>query len=297
MAVFFRTSQNLEELRRELQLGSLLCYYNSLEISLTLIANIVIPPKKVHRGRITSRLQADTSKKRTNYRKSLHSGDPYLERIIKADDSDPEKLICTVCNISMLCESLSLHLSRKVHQGSLKTEEKEEVQRAIEFLELKGKKKSNKLNMSQEQDVDDEEEKRKFLKSIKMVKEANTNTQKNISFPTNDKIHARFQVANFLINHNLPFSLAQDLWKFIQDFNITHSIPAQQTYTINAKHLSKIVGDCIRPSILRKTPKDAFSISIYEGSPQAGEKFLAINARHLASETHTKTVTTLIDLI
>jgi len=95
--------------------------------------------------------------------------------------------------------------------------------------------------------------------------------------------------------------LAQDLWKFIQDFNRTHSIPAQQNYTINTKHVSKIAGDCIRPSLqeeylerLRKTP---FSISIGEGSPQAGEKFLAINARYLASETDTKTVTTIIDLI
>jgi len=115
-----------------------------------------MPPKKVQRGRKNSKLQVDTSKKRTHYRKSLHSGDPHLERIIKTDDSDPEKLICTVCNISMLCESLSLHLSRKVHQGSLKKEEKEEVQRAIQFLEVTGKNKSNKLNISQEQDNDDE---------------------------------------------------------------------------------------------------------------------------------------------
>ncbi len=63
----FRTDKNLEELRYELQLSSLYYHYNSLEISLILIENVMMPPKKVQKGRKTSKSQTDTSKKRIYY--------------------------------------------------------------------------------------------------------------------------------------------------------------------------------------------------------------------------------------
>jgi hypothetical protein len=111
----------------------------------------------------------------------------------------------------------------------------------------------------------------------------------------------RFEISNFIVQNNLPFSLCERLASFIQSLVHTHSNSTLLSFTANRKHVTGYISDAIAPLLKEKYFKiletSPFSISIDEGCAKGNVQYLAVNARFLPHTESVKTKTKLIGLI
>ena len=143
------------------------------------------------------------------------------------------------------------------------------------------------------QDIVPEEAKVSFNSSVCAPPEQNL-------FRDNE-IYYRFQIAKFIMENNLSFSVADKLSKLLKDLHTTHTPEVIPNFTVNRNDVSVIAGSSIGPclqadyfSLLENRP---FSLSIDGGSAKGTVEYLAINARYLAKETDDKTTTKLLGII
>jgi len=116
----------------------------------------------------------------------------------------------------------------------------------------------------------------------------------------NNEIYFRFHAATFIIQHNLPFILAEKLLSFVQLVTNNHNVEALKNYTLNANHISQIASRCIESDLQAKylnlLKRSPFSIALDETSSCNNEEFVAINARLLQEDSYLPT-TKLIALL
>jgi len=92
----------------------------------------------------------------------------------------------------------------------------------------------------------------------------------------------RFEMTNFLLQNNLPYSLADRLSSFVKKLVTQHTEKDLLEYSVNRNHVSRIASDFIGPSLqkdyLSKLEASAFSISVDEGCIKGNTEYIAISA-------------------
>ena len=215
-------------------------------------------------------------KGRTQFNHKIHQATTYLQANI-APVEDKSKLMCSPCNQELLCEGLASHLMTSKHRNTVSDKDFDSFRETLKYF--------NKSSDSSQIEPDPEEEA----------------ADQEMNLNANNLVLARFQMASFIVKNNLPFSVADNLWQFIQEINQSHTRRAQQSYSIRGKHISEVVSQTMLPLIqdkyLKRLEDTPFSISLDEGSPKTGEKYLAVSARYLETDQDTQAKTKLIDFV
>lgn len=243
----------------------------------------------------------------TTFSESYLKGCEYLESNIKKCPKDEFMCECKPCkNLygkgSIQFGGLKKHVKTPKHRKTAETQkDKEGLSGAITFLE----------NKKASQSVQVEEEATEEAKSpMQFEEDGRGSPEKAEHKEEKEEVeileqkgldYFRFQVASFLIKNNLPFSVTQNLMKFVKSIIKTHSSKSLSSYRMNRKHVGIISTHCIGPhfkeqylDLLTRTP---YSISMDEGKTKTNVQYLAINARFIPNENGTKTVTKLLGLV
>ena len=273
-----------------------------------------------------------STRRYTYFNETLIQGNQYLnDNIIKSiQDKDGRKFSCLPCQKKLNKEShiyfegLSRHLSSFSHKKTATNDkEKTELALAIKYLtekeeidtknnELQMKKKDRGSLMEVEKVPENQGEMEKDTSSAEEIQENDEEfknedigkKQKNRNKPlpkNNELLNFRFQVAEFLINNNLSFNLAENFAFFLRKLLGEYSVNSLQSFTVNRNHISEIAKFGISPSlkeeylkILETTP---YSVSLDESGSKGNTQYLAISARFLPSIEATQTVTKLLGLL
>lgn len=250
---------------------------------------------------------------RTQVNFDFISGNNYLKSTIRVHKTDKTLVLCTVCNPEakpeesewILWENLEKHLTRESHlkKAISKIRDKESfaaAQYLKEIRELKKVKGGKKGSISTSE-----------LASVRMnpnnieVEEAfdETEEQKNkisqVSYSNSEEFF-QFQITKFIIANNLPFSIAENLTKFIQEVNEAHSLEAQAGFNCKDSHVSKFASKSIAPMLKEQYLLDLetkpFSLAIDEAS-KGNISYLAISATYFLSPKDAFPRTKIIALI
>lgn len=112
------------------------------------------------------------------------------------------------------------------------------------------------------------------------IEDANLSFEKKEAKQSNDEFYFRLQASTFLIQNNLPFSLANSLLEFVQLITKTHNVEDLQQYSFDANNISQISSGCLgsyfQSQILDALMKSPFSISLDETSSRNNEDCLPI---------------------
>ena len=236
---------------------------------------------------------------------SLINNNEYLKKNILPTKMS-NKFLCDSCKRTfnkskvLLFESLSHHLESANHKKTATTEvEKNALEDAIKYMRESVKmekvsKDAIKTLEENKESYDEKMEEELEVAEEKMTKEPNLPK-------CNNQFYFRFQITNFIIQNNLPFSISDKISKFIKLLIDTHTPISLSNFTVNPKHVNRIISKCFGPSIkesyLSKLKETFFSISLDEGSIKGNVEYLAVSARFFETESDERTVTKLLDLI
>ena len=211
---------------------------------------------------------------RTQFNTKIHQATQYLQDNIEPH-SDTTKLKCVSCKQVLLCEGLVSHLMTAKHRSKVSESQLKGFKETLQHFDKLGS-----------------------YADIQQTQESLSNDEGALS---NDIVFARFQMMSFIVTHNLPFSIADNLLDFVRSFNQKHSKKAQQSYSIGRNHISEIVSKTMLPllqqSYMARLEETPFSISLDEGSPKTGEKYLAVSARYFNKDGDAQPKTKLVDFI
>ena len=136
---------------------------------------------------------------------------------------------------SIYFENLYTHIKSKKHRKTATTkQDKSQLAEAKTYLQ--GLNDQNKVDESEKEDEDIEEEHEHV--------ESQTPKPKAILKESN-QTHFKLQIAGFLIENNLPFSLGEKIAKFLKSLYQLHNPEISWPFNINSSDLSIIVAESI----------------------------------------------------
>lgn len=221
-----------------------------------------------------------TQKKHTTFKVKTHQGTKFLKTYIVPAPQDKTRFNCKLCkerynkNYSGFCENLKVHLqNNSSHLKTLATDKLiKDNQNAIRYLEKQKESISPSRIMEEEEEEDAE-------------KEADTNIKKSRIKDQNipNSVLLKFEVARFIITHNLPFSFGKSLVEFIQYIANRFDLLTIEDTSVYNKQISHIAKNCVASTIkeryLSLLETSPFSLSIDEGTDKSGKSYLALSVR------------------
>jgi len=255
------------------------------------------------------------SRRHTKVPEGALKGNIYLSKNFELDKDDDTKVFCKICKDNLYYENLFGHL--EVHIGYQQSkEEKNEIIKGIDYLNSLKKNQRSSLRSSgskiknlQLSKDDSVQIKKKVTRKNKKLDEKNkeADTLSNSSdirsesiteFPNiadeNLEMHFRFEVTDFLLSNNLPFSLANKLSPFLRKLATNHTSAELSMFTINDKNVSKIAHECIGKTLKLKYQQNLamtpYSISLDAGTAANNCEYVGINIRFLQQITKSEEV-------
>ena len=135
----------------------------------------------------------------------------------------------------------------------------------------------------------------------KTIHKANKDSSNsNYSHQEESEHHYRLLVAKFIIQHDLPFTFA-DQFDLLDELLSKFSPKNLFSFIVNCHHVRmlarKAILPCLQAKLLKHLETSPFSISVDEGSAKGRIKYLAIGARFFVDNLTTKTSTKLLGLM
>jgi len=233
-------------------------------------------------------------KRHVLFKENVIKSNSYLQKNILKDENN-KKFKCLACSeffgkeAIYYFENLKAHLQSDNHGKTLTKTEKLESTLSSVLTHLK----SFKLDQNDEISEENNEE--------ETVNQNQTPTLALVHHKISNQINYRFEITNFIIKNNLPFSFAEKFGPFLQKLLQEFTLDSLLQFSVRTKHITKIASQCIASTIQEKylqTLKHTFfSLAIDESSMKGTTEYLNISARFFDQEDSERTVTKLLGVI
>lgn len=193
--------------------------------------------------------------KYTKFNKDILVQHELFSKYIRVDEDNERRFICQACqdhqnpDYSSYYDFLAVHFASKAHDKALKPEERPQITEAIEAFAT--------------------------FRKRKRVMKVDESTLNKLSI----------EVTGFLLKHELPFVLAQEIVDFFKILLKEYGSNAIAMLELSNVKATQIAKNCIsksyKESIFKDLETTPFSISFDESSDLYGPSYLATHVRYL----------------
>lgn len=215
-------------------------------------------------------------------------------------------ILCKQCTPSntkkpkaMFFEYFEGHIKSEKHRISTPIKDIPMLEEVIKYLNQQVAEESK--GITEEKSNDEMKERKKVRRPQKSVSNEVLSNGSTTPLIPKPETRLSFDIASFIIQNNLPFSIAEKLCSFISQLAMDFPPEDLCSIEVNRKQISKLASKTIGPEIQSKYLKiledSPYSISIDEGSLKGTIEYLAISATFFDNSSSVESKTRIIGVL